>query len=53
MDVSTTTTKRTTPWNKGRLVGQKPPLKLRELWAIRMASCNHREPSNDPHHYRL
>jgi hypothetical protein len=22
-------------WNKGRLTGQKPPLKLREIWAIR------------------
>lgn len=22
-------------WNKGKLVGQKPPLKLREIWAIR------------------
>jgi len=24
------------PWNKGRLVGQKPPLKLKEIWAIRI-----------------
>ena len=24
------------PWNKGRLIGQKPPLKLREIWAIRI-----------------
>jgi site-specific recombinase XerC len=23
------------PWNKGKLTGQKPPLKLPELWAIR------------------
>jgi hypothetical protein len=23
------------PWNKRRLTGQKPPLKLREIWAIR------------------
>lgn len=23
------------PWNKGKLTGQKPPLKLREIWAIR------------------
>lgn len=23
------------PWNKGRLTGQKPPLKLSEIWAIR------------------
>ena len=23
------------PWNKGELTGQKPPLKLPELWAIR------------------
>ena len=25
-----------TPWNKGKLVGQKPPLKLKEIWAIRI-----------------
>jgi integrase len=24
------------PWNKGRLVGQKPPLKLKDLWGIRL-----------------
>lgn len=24
-----------TPWNKGKLVGQKQPLKLPEIWAIR------------------
>jgi integrase len=24
------------PWNKGKLVGQKPPLKLREIWAIQI-----------------
>ncbi|OOZ15464.1 hypothetical protein BOW28_11705, partial [Solemya velum gill symbiont] len=22
------------PWNKGRLIGQKPPLKPREIWSI-------------------
>ena len=25
-----------TPWNKGKLVGQKPPLKLKEVWSIRI-----------------
>src|SRR5450755_3302107 len=24
------------PWNKGKLVGQKAPLKLRDIWAIRV-----------------
>ncbi|CAB3770245.1 Tyrosine recombinase XerC [Paraburkholderia humisilvae] len=24
------------PWNKGKLTGQQPPLKLREIWAIRI-----------------
>lgn len=24
------------PWNKGKLTGQKPPLKLKEIWAIRI-----------------
>jgi integrase len=28
--------KSSTPWNKGKLIGQKPPLKLREIWAIRI-----------------
>ena len=23
------------PWNKGKLVGQKAPLKAKEIWAIR------------------
>ena len=27
---------RRAPWNKGKLTGQKPPLKLREIWAIRI-----------------
>jgi hypothetical protein len=27
---------RAVPWNKGKLVGQKPPLKLKEIWAIRI-----------------
>ena len=24
------------PWNKGKLIGQKPPLKLKDIWAIRI-----------------
>ena len=28
--------KTSTTWNKGKLIGQKPPLKLREIWAIRI-----------------
>jgi len=24
------------PWNRGKLFGQKPPLKPREIWAIRV-----------------
>ena len=35
MDASTSTG-RITPWNKGKLLGQKPPLKLKEIWAIRI-----------------
>ena len=26
---------RTNPWNKGKLIGHKPPLKLKEIWGIR------------------
>ncbi len=29
---------RRAPWNKGKLVGQKAPLKLKEIWAIRLDS---------------
>jgi integrase len=29
-------TGRLPPWNRSRLLGQKPPLKLREVWAIRI-----------------
>ena len=24
------------PWNKGKLIGQKSPLKLKDIWAIRV-----------------
>ena len=24
------------PWNKAKLIGQKSPLKLKEIWAIRI-----------------
>ena len=36
MDTPTKVTGRVTPWNKGKLLGQKPPLKLKEIWAIRI-----------------
>ena len=26
----------TTPWNRGKLVGPKPPLKAKEIWSIRV-----------------
>jgi hypothetical protein len=26
---------RRTPWNKGNPIGQKPPLKLGEVWTVR------------------
>ena len=29
-------TQRHAPWNKGKLVGQKPPFKLKETWSIRV-----------------
>ena len=34
METSTADTVRE-PWNKGKLVGQKAPFKLKEIWAIR------------------
>lgn len=28
------------PWNKGKLIGQKPPLKLKDIWVIRIQLQN-------------
>ena len=35
MESENVTVDRRVPWNKGKLTGQKPPLKPREIWAIR------------------
>ncbi|MFI5468573.1 tyrosine-type recombinase/integrase [Pseudomonas aeruginosa] len=34
--MATLTSKAREPWNKGKLVGQKAPLRLRDIWAIRV-----------------
>lgn len=36
MESANATVDRRAPWNKGKLTRQKPPLKFREIWAIRM-----------------
>ena len=36
MYLLTNTPKKSITWNKGKLIGQKPPLKLKEIWAIRI-----------------
>ena len=36
MDHIDVPTKQREPWNKAKLVGQKAPLKLKEIWAIRI-----------------
>jgi len=36
MKTTSTITRRATPWNKGKLPGQKAPLRLRDIWAIRV-----------------
>ena len=36
MDAVTKTEGHVVPWNKGKLLGQKPPLKRKEIWAIRI-----------------
>ena len=35
MDTAATVVRRG-PWNKGKLVGQKAPLKVKDIWAIRV-----------------
>ncbi len=43
MDTSTTTTERVAPRNQGKLLGQKPPLKPKEIWSVRIRlQTNHR-----------
>ena len=34
--MNTIARKRHQPWNKGKLVGQKAPLLVRDIWAIRV-----------------
>ena len=46
MYTSTSTEGRATPWNKGKLLGQKPPLKLKEIWAIRIRLQSRGAPEN-------
>ena len=36
MDATNAAIQRREPWNKGKLVGQKTPFKLKEIWAIRI-----------------
>lgn len=36
MQTAFSTSERRGPWNKGKLVGQKSPLRLRDIWAIRV-----------------
>jgi hypothetical protein len=36
MSVTTVDCRRRDPWNKGKLVEQKAPLKLKQIWAIRI-----------------
>lgn len=36
MDTQTKEAHRDAPWNKGKLVGQKAPLRLNEIWASRV-----------------
>ena len=39
MDQPNVVTKPREPWNKGKLVGQKAPFKLKEIWATAYG-CN-------------
>ena len=34
------------PWNNGKLISQKSPLKLKEIWAIRIAFNWRKEQEN-------
>src|SRR5499426_125097 len=34
-ETSLSTSSRLTPWNKGKLIGAKPPLRINQVWSIR------------------
>ena len=36
METNQTTPRQRVPWNKGKLVGQKAPFKLKDIWALRV-----------------
>ena len=36
MNTNDTSAEPREPWNKGKLTGQKAPLRLRDIWAIRI-----------------
>ena len=36
IETATETPLASVPWNKGKITGRKPPLKPREVWAIRV-----------------
>jgi hypothetical protein len=36
MNTNDTSAQHREPWNKGKLTGQKAPLSLRDIWAIRI-----------------
>jgi hypothetical protein len=36
MNIQAKDSGQSTPWNKGKLVGQKAPLRISEIWAIRV-----------------
>lgn len=36
MDTNTLVREQSVPWNKGKLIGQKAPLRISEIWAIRV-----------------
>lgn len=40
MFAKTTRTNHSIPWNKGRLIGQKSPLSLQDIWSVRMKLRN-------------
>ena len=42
MDTNTKIEGHATPWNKGKLLGQKPPLKLKEIWVRIRLQLAHR-----------
>ena len=52
-EISTPTVPEHKPWNKGKLIGAKPPLRPKHVWSIRTTFDVDRQGGNHHHSHRF